>query len=374
MKLISMYQDNSSQINNYAVFGFYYRNGVFDELDTNHGISYILDHVIYCMLSNIIADSGDVRVRCFTNYGHSEILIICAPDKVSENIRKAKEIIFREKLDFSEDTIQQWICYKTTSIQKKQQPADVLYYSHRAPASPLAKTISAGLNAVPTQEQLEFWRTKYMNEACVSVFVSGNVPQALASGYTNYPPGSLLPQIHVSKLILPKHIPWRHSQILYAVPCDINASNFLATEAFCQWMNPILSAEIRKNGGHFQSSLIHPDFFQEWQIRFQCPKGTEKVFTEQIIPQALRTTQITSESRINSTRRKVKMYYHLMSHDPVAWNRFAGYNAISGGRLCLDGLLSEDTYEEYITSEKIGEFLLEIQNQSDVSVFATAVR
>ena len=259
-------------------------------------------------------------------------------------------------------------------MQKQRLPADVLYYSHRAPASPLAKTISAGLNAVPTREQLEFWRTTYMHEACVSVYISGNVPQSLSSGYTHSPAGSLLPQIRVSQLILPTHIPWRRSQILYAVPCDINAPNFLAAEAFCQWMNPILAAEIRRNGGQFQSSLIHPDFFQEWQIRFQCPKGTEKFFTEQIIPQAIRTTQITSESRINSTRRKVEIYYHRMAHDSVAWNRFAGYNAVSGGRLHLDGLLSEDTYEEYITSDKIRKFLLEIQNQRDVSVFATAVR
>lgn len=368
---ISMEQINNNST--HAVIGFYYKNGVFDENLGNRGISYVLDHMLYTELCSAMEDQGKGRVRFITNYGYSEILISCNPQDTEWIVSSAESVLFDYEWLYDGKAIEQWIRERKNATCRHIKTTAELYYAHRAVGTPMEKTLSEGLMTIPTKKALIAWRKAYICRESLFAFISGNTSSMFPQYHKEPEIRSNLPIITPVGTVLPKHIPWRRSQMVCGIPCHLSAENMLTAEAYCELMRPRFAFEIRKYSGLLSTVKIQPDFFSELQISFQCGKGNEELLANQVIPSVLALASELSETQINHLRKKVYLSYMRMAEDNIDWNRFAGYNAITGNRQNLQSLLNEEKYTQHISCTSLDTFAKSISSAM-VNVFATAVR
>ena len=360
---------------NRTIIGIYYRNGIFDEHIGNRGISYVLDHVLYEALCQRICDSKKGEVRCFTNHGYSEILILCEPENAMQNIRIAEDVLFASKLPYNTDIIAQWIGSKKNDLRGQRKTSEVLYYEQRAAGTPLAKQLSGLLTSVPSEQALRVWHTVYLQQANPWGYVSGAIPALFRNqNHIEETGRSALPMVTPSQTAFPRHIQWHRSQVVYSVPCEITADNILAAEAYCELLRPVFASEIRKHKGQLSSLKIQPDYFSELQLCFQCCRGTEAVLANRVVQSVFKSKLLISDTQINDLRNKLHLSYLQIARNAFMWNRFAGYNAITGKRYDIHMLLNEETYSMHISVETIGSIVSNMQNAECVNIFVSSVR
>lgn len=354
-----------------SVIGIYYPNGVFLEKDSERGISYILDHALYLSLQKAISDQGKGMVRATTHYGYTCFLIMCPPDKANDNFRCAEDILLGQQLCV--DDLGEWIDYRKANARKCPTPVDTLYYAQRAPSTPLSRTLSAGINCVPSLSELRAWSAKHIIPENVISYISGSNIFDLGTNDGRYAKMNRIPSYAGSTTTLPKNMPWRWSHLIYSVPFSVRSIDTLAIEACNQWLKSQIASRVNHFGGKLCSVQFCLDCIPEWQIRIQCSTDKTKLMVDEISGLITESKGL-SQQQVNHYRSKVFNYYRRMSIDPVRWNRFAGYNAMTGSRYELRQLCNAWTYAQQITPDSVMDVLSQLQRTADISVFAAPVR
>jgi len=353
------------------LFGIFYPNGVFFEKTEELGFSYILDHLLYEVLKNEIEDAGLGRVSGWTNYGYSEVILACEREKEYEVRRRMHQILYED--DWYDQEILRWIQIRREAARKSFYSIDQRYYERRLPGNPLCRSISAGIHCEPSRGNLNMWRRKYItcqNVTYCSLEEVGKAPEI--EGKTILANGCL-PCFIPQKIMPPKCIPWKRSNMVYAIPFDFSACNMLAAEACCQLMRKKFRSYVNDMGGKLCSASMYPDFIPEFRVHLQLSRGAEHD-AAQVFEQFVFNQDMLNPEKVEKLCQALYASYRKKSTDPVAWLRFSGYNLMSGNRYNIEGLLNPDTYREYVTTDSIWGVVEMIRQKDHRTIFLTAAR
>ena len=236
----------------------------------------------------------------------------------------------------------------------------------------LSKSICPESNTAPGLEELSRWKSQYyIADKCI-VVISGAVPRYFLNLPKYSQPGNHLPQIKAYDLCLPKHTPWRRTQLILSAYYDFSSEMILCAEAACKWLEPQLACALNNIGCRLDRVQIYPDYLSEWRLSMQCASHRELDAVSTALDAFANVPN--SEAELDVVRKRTRQGYLKLAQQPVKWNMFAGYNLISGCRYHLPSLLSEETYHEQITKPQICRILSQWNKHQNFSIFATAIR
>lgn len=355
----------------WAVIGIYYSNGVFFEEKENRGISYILDHVIYEMLYEAIGDFGYGQVFGHTYYGYSSFIIVCSSNMVNENLKLVSEVLYESPL--KDIDLVSWIELRKNSARRNPMPIENQYYAKHLVEGPLVKTLSAGINFVPHLESLNTWRAKYIKPECVVKCITGDGYGDEIICNKNFFTESAIPCFASNKISVPKHIPWRRTNMIYSIPYLLTDTNIIASEAYCSFLRGKIASSLNSVGGQMRSVAFYPDYIPELRVQAQMNRGME-CHSIRAIDHIIANQEDFTLKQLDELKNKLYTFYCNLHEDAIAWNRFAGYNIMSGKRYYLADLCDIHTYEKNISKESLHDVMTKIQAETRRNIFVTAVR
>lgn len=354
-----------------AVVGIYYPNGVFHEDTENAGISYVLDHLLYEMLHTTITSQRNCLVFGHTYYGYSGYQVMCPADKVDDIVKTIGYILYDHPL--SDQNLSLWFELRKKTAHTTPVPIENQYYSKCIPNQPLASTLSNRMNYLPSWDKLCQWRAKYIQKQRVVCYITGGSYEDISREEGIVFSDSILPVFSPAKITLPKHIPWQRINIVYSVPYQLTATNILVSEALCEMVRSRIASTIHSQGGHLCSVAFCPDYVPELRIHFHVPHMHEWG-TIQRVERNLADFPNPSSKHITAIERRIHSFYFRMYDNPLEWNRFAGYNLMSGNRYDLLALRDLHTYEEQISHESLRLAFDNIKAEKERNIFMAAVR
>lgn len=369
MRDLSIYIEQGLSTNHKVAIGFHIINGVFDETADITGISYCLDCHLYEKLCQKIVDSGYGDLRAITNYGYSSFVVVCHTDLLLDNLKRMRSILLEDNLTE----------YYPTEIDLTEQrkaknyrlPIDLYYYSARSSELRLAQPLRGHTNITFDLDMLNQWKSLHYNCQQCNVVLTGNTPEIMHEYATKTISNNLL-EATSRNIHIPKHIPWRYSQLIISSSYKFTPDNILCAEAACKWLEPHMARGLNASGCRFSSIRIYPDYIQEWCVHAQCKRGCETMAIRAVMD-ALNHKPKT-ESNLNAVRKNTRNGYFQIAENIVEWNLFAGYNLFSGCRYHLPELLLDETYQQKINISSLHAILCEWQDRQNISIFATAAR
>lgn len=338
----------------------------------NYGISYLIDNYLYEKMASWLEAAGLGKVSAKTYYGYTEYIVRCDSRNTAVVLSGVQKIMDDTSID---KTIFEKCSEYLLCRTNKRKPVYLLYNEKRVPNSRLAFPVSFpyAKNDCALYEHAQKWYVDTImkkNKVIIqTLYGANNYFEQDLSVYACTP----YVDAPISTIAIPKHIPWKQSLFIKGMSFKREETNILCLEALCQRIRPMINQRVSSVSGRVNWTQISMDFFGELRVCGSCAKGKEPLVFEAIRGIFGETNQVNA-SIMRNLATKIFDNYRTLCLQPDEWNRFIGWNLMSGGWYVIPELFSFNTFSQSISEEGLGKLVHELSLDSLPSEFVIKQR
>lgn len=350
--------------------GIYFPNGVMQENAENLGISYAVDGLLYEMLSDLNFEGS-----AHTFYGYSEFLLFLPREKAVSSLKDAVNILLSPH--FPPELLSDWQAYQVTRGNNRDG-FDAAYYPARFPNSRFAKPISGSAKDIQahTIAGLARWHRQFYTEAhlyaCITGCVTHEMIQQMMPLFSQNDIPSLPKQRTSAAPAQAAPCPAPHRgklDLVVAYPVEVEPAEIWNWEGVCCAIRALLEPVLAPVGGVLRKPLLVLDSPPELRIRVQCLAKYAPALSSKIATVIRHSVEHIDHTEFERIRRELMESYGALSRDPVAWNRFLGWNAIMGPWYDPKSIWHSDAFLDNVTLEGMQRILLQLSQSIEPTSF-----